>query len=81
MNSWPTRSSASCWFGDEVRLRLDPEPQRLTLAVEDALDPAARQVVDRVGVEVVLDVARQRTAEDDVARHPREVVELVGEHL
>ena len=67
--------------GDEERLRLDAEPQRLALAVEDALDAAAREVVDHLGVEVVLDVARQRAAEDDVARDAREVVELVGEHL
>src|SRR5581483_10957542 len=66
---------------DEVRLGLDAPAQRLPFAVEDALDAAARQVVDRIRVEVVLDVARQRAAEDDVARHPREVVELVRQHL
>ena len=86
-----TKSSSSMAPADQalglllVRRR-DTAPPRRRAAVahprsRDALDAAPRQVVDRVGVEVVLDVARQRAAEDDVARDPREVVELVGEHL
>src|SRR5205085_5977062 len=36
---------------------------------------------NHLGVEVVLDVPRQRAAEDDVTRDPREIPKLVGEHL
>src|SRR5439155_24678510 len=53
---------------DEIRLGLDAHAQRLSLAVEHAFDAAPGQVVNRVGVPVVLDVAWQRAAEDDVAR-------------
>src|SRR5262249_46528740 len=44
---------------DEVRLGLHAQTERLPLAVEHAADAAAVEVADRVGVEVVLDVARQ----------------------
>ena len=66
---------------DEERLRLDAEAHRLALAVERGEHVAAREVVDRLRVEVVRDVARQRAGEDDELRALREVVELLEQQL
>ena len=82
MNSCPTRSSASCWFG-VTRYGSASTPRRSGSPSQSSTHLIPRRVRSwiSIGVEVVLDVARQRTAEDDVARHPRQVVELVREHL
>ena len=66
-NSWPTRLSASRWFGETRNgSAAGPEPQRLAFRVEHGLRCSRSvQVADRLGVEVVLDAARQRAREDD----------------
>ena len=66
---------------DEERLGLDAEPQRLAFAVEDDRELPPGQIADRLGVEVVADVARKRAREDDELRALREVVELLEEQL
>ena len=66
---------------DEARLRLGAEPQRLALGVEHDLDAAPVEVADRLGVEALLDAARQRAGEDDEVGAAREVVELLEQRL
>ena len=66
---------------DEERLRFDTEPQRLPLAIERRCDVSPREVTNRLGVEVVLDVARQRAGEDDEVGALGQVVELLAQHL
>src|SRR5581483_8701890 len=66
---------------DEERLRLDGEPQRLTLAGDHRRHVTARELVDDVGVEAVLDVARQRPGQDDELRALREVAQLLAQRL
>ena len=66
---------------DEERLRLDAEPQRLALLSSTDGHLAARELADRLGVEVVADVARQRAGEDDELGALREVAELLVQGL
>ena len=80
-NSWPTSASASRWFGETRNGSAStPEPERLTLGVEHREHMAAREVVDRLGVELVRHVPRQRAGEDDELGSLRQVVELVEQH-
>ena len=66
---------------DEPRLRLGAEPERLALGVEDDVDAAAVEVAHRLGVEALLDAARQRAGEDDEVGAAGEVVELLEQGL
>src|SRR3954454_7392714 len=66
---------------DEQRLGLHAQAQRLTLRVEHGVRAAAIQLAHRLGVEAVVDPARQRAREDDVLGPLREVDELLEQHL
>src|SRR5438067_13532036 len=50
---------------DEERLGLGAEPQRLPCRVEHGEDPAPVELADRLPVEALVDVARQRAREND----------------
>ena len=67
--------------GDEERLGVDSLAQGLALRIEHAVNPTARQRPDRLGIEVVFDVTRQRAGEDDERRDARQVVQLVEQHM
>src|SRR6266508_3097692 len=66
--------------GDEERFRLDAETKRLTFAVEHGADVATVEVADRLCVEGVLDVTRERAREHDHVRATREVADLAEQH-
>ena len=66
---------------DEKRLRLDAQPQRLTLGVEHDGTWRRDSSRDRLGVEVVGDVARQRAGEDDELGALGQVAELLEQRL
>ena len=66
---------------DEERLRLEAEPQRLALRVEHGQHLAPVELADQLGVEVVVDAARQRAGEDDEVGAAGEVVQLLEQHL
>src|SRR5581483_5817232 len=59
----------------------DREAQRLALAGDDRRDLAAREVVDRLGVEPVVDVAWQRAPEHDELGALRQVPQLLEQRL
>src|SRR5581483_4938501 len=66
---------------DEERLRLDRQSQRLAVGVEHDRHVAARKLATGLGVEVVVDVAREGAGEDDELRVLRQVPELFAQHL
>src|SRR6476619_3678494 len=65
----------------EPRLRLEPEPERLAVRVEDDTDVAAVELTRRVGVEPVGDAARKGPGEDDGVGTAGQVAELVHQCL
>ena len=81
-NSWPTRLSASRWFGETRNGSAPvPEAERLAFRIEDRLHAATVQVPDRLAVEAFLDAARQRAGEDDGLGSGGQVAKLLEEHL
>ena len=66
---------------DEPGLGLGAEAQRLTLGVQDRLDPPPLEVADRLAVELPVDPAWESPREDDVIGAIPEVVELLEQDL
>src|SRR4051794_39518895 len=67
--------------GDHVRLGAHGAAQRVAVGVDHGGDVQAPQLADQEGVDVVVDVARQRAREHAHARALGQVEELVDEEL
>ena len=67
--------------GDEERLGVRAEPQRLAVRVEDGQHAAAVEVADRLGIEALVDAARERAGEHHVLGAAREVDQLLEQDL
>jgi hypothetical protein len=65
----------------QERLCLHAVPERLALRVEHGGNVTARELAGHLGVEIVLDVARQRAGEDDDLGTLREITQLLLEDL
>ena len=82
-NSWPTSASASAWFG-ETRNGSASTPSRSgsPSRVEHGRGRAGvASSRDRLGVEVVVDVARQRAGEHDELGVLRQVAQLLEQRV
>src|SRR4029453_2476922 len=66
---------------DQVGLGLDTEPQRLPFGVEHRRDALAVDRADRLLVERLVDVARERACKDDGVRSLCVIGELLEQHL
>src|SRR4029450_8206779 len=66
---------------DQERFGLDALAERLSLAVQRGLQPAPAELLDRFGVEVLVDATRQGTREDDAVRSPRQVAQLLEQEV
>ena len=81
-SSCPTTCSASRWFG-ETRYGSASMPSRSGWPSESSTTWTPRRFRSRIGlgVEALLDPARQRAREDDEVGAAREVVQLLEQHL